>query len=53
MPTIVHVRSIDCHTQLYQRYDILRQDHPVYFDASRKIWMITRYEDIRRLLRYR
>ena len=31
---------------------MLRQDHPVYFDASRNIWMITRYEDVRQLLRY-
>lgn len=52
MPAIVDVRSIGYHNQLYQRYDLLRQDHPVYFDASRKIWMITRYEDVRRLLRH-
>ncbi len=52
MPAIVDVRSIDYHNQLYQRYDLLRQDHPVYFDASRRIWMITRYEDVRRLLRH-
>ena len=52
MSAIVNVLSIDYHEQLYQRYASLRQDHPVYFDASRNIWMITRYEDVRQLLRY-
>lgn len=52
MSAIVDVLSNDYHEQLYQRYASLRQDHPVYFDASRNIWMITRYEDVRQLLRY-
>lgn len=52
MSAIVNVLSTDYHEQLYQRYASLRQDHPVYFDASRNIWMITRYEDVRQLLRY-
>lgn len=52
MPPIVDVRATDYHDQLYQRYATLREDHPVYFDASRNIWMITRYEDVRRLLRH-
>lgn len=52
MPAIVDVRSTDYHAQIYERYAALRQDHPVYFDASRNIWMITRYDDVRRLLRH-
>jgi cytochrome P450 len=52
MTAIVDVRSTDYHAQIYQRYAALRQDHPVYFDASRNIWMITRYEDVRQLLRH-
>jgi len=52
MSAIVDVRSIQYHDQLYQRYASLRRDHPVYLDASRNIWMITRYEDVRRLLRH-
>lgn len=52
MPLIVDVRATDYHDQLYQRYATLREEHPVYFDASRNIWMITRYEDVRHLLRH-
>jgi cytochrome P450 len=52
MPLIVDVLASDYHDQLYQRYATLREEHPVYFDASRNIWMITRYEDVRHLLRH-
>jgi len=52
MTAIVDVRSTDYHDDIYQRYAALRQDHPVYYDASRNIWMITRYDDVRRLLRH-
>lgn len=52
MSAIVDVLSTDYHEHLYQRYALLRQDHPLYFDASRNIWMITRYEDVRQLLRH-
>ena len=52
MGAIVDVHSTDYHNDLYNRYDTLRRDHPVYFDASRNIWMITRYDDVRRLLRH-
>jgi len=52
MNAIVDVLSPEYHDELYHRYDILRREHPVYFDASRNIWMITRYDDVRRLLRH-
>lgn len=52
MSAIVDVRSREYHEQLYQRYALLREAHPVYFDASRNIWMITRYADVRHLLRH-
>ncbi|MBP6682086.1 MAG: hypothetical protein KA159_02145 [Halioglobus sp.] len=52
MPAIVHVRSIVCHIPLYQRYDMLCQDHPVYFDASRNIRMITPHDNVLRSLHY-
>ena len=49
---LVDVQSTDYHNQIYSRYTQLRRDHPVYFDASRNIWMISRYKDVRHLLRY-
>lgn len=52
MNAIVDVQSVAYHNDIYQRYATLRDSHPVYFDASRNIWMITRYEDVRRLLRH-
>ncbi len=52
MNAIVDVQSADYHENLYQRYATLREQHPAYFDASRNIWMITRYDDVRRLLRH-
>lgn len=52
MTALVDVRSIEYHAQIYQRYATLREQHPVYFDASRNIWMITRYADVRHLLRH-
>jgi len=52
MNAIVDVQSADYHNDIYQRYAILREQHPVYFDASRNIWMITRYDDVRHLLRH-
>ena len=52
MSAIVDVLSPEYHNELYNRYGVLRRDHPVYFDASRNIWMITRYDDVRRLLRH-
>lgn len=52
MNAIVDVQSADYHNDLYNRYATLREHHPVYFDASRNIWMITRYDDVRQLLRY-
>jgi cytochrome P450 len=48
----VDVQSVEYHEDLYQRYATLREHHPVYFDASRNIWMITRYDDVRHLLRH-
>jgi len=52
MNSIVDVQSADYHNDIYQRYATLREHHPVYFDASRNIWMITRYDDVRHLLRH-
>jgi pulcherriminic acid synthase len=52
MTAIVDVLSPEYHNELYQRYATLREHHPVYFDASRNIWMITRYDDVRHLLRH-
>ena len=52
MNAIVDVLSTEYHDQLYQRYATLREHHPVYFDANRNIWMITRYDDVRHLLRH-
>lgn len=52
MNAIVDVQSTEYHNDLYQRYATLRAQHPVYFDASRDIWMITRYDDVRHLLRH-
>lgn len=52
MNAIVDVQSVAYHNELYQRYTTLREQHPVYFDASRNIWMITRYDDVRQLLRH-
>jgi cytochrome P450 len=52
MSAIVDVQSPDYHNELYRRYATLREHHPVYFDASRNIWMITRYDDVRKLLRH-
>ena len=52
MNPIVDVQSADYHNDLYQRYATLREHHPVYHDASRNIWMITRYDDVRHLLRH-
>jgi cytochrome P450 len=52
MNSIVDVQCADYHNDIYQRYATLREHHPVYFDASRNIWMITRYDDVRRLLRH-
>lgn len=52
MNAIVDVQSPDYHNDIYNRYATLRQEHPVYFDESRNIWMITRYDDVRQLLRH-
>lgn len=52
MNAFVDVQSTEYHNDIYQRYATLREQHPVYFDVSRNIWMITRYEDVRHLLRY-
>ncbi len=52
MNALVDVLSSDYHDNIYERYAVLRENHPAYFDASRNIWMITRYEDVRRLLRH-
>jgi pulcherriminic acid synthase len=52
MNAIVDVQSVDYHNDIYSRYAILRERHPVYYDASRAIWMITRYDDVRTLLRH-
>ena len=49
---LVDVQSTDYHNQIYSRYTQLRRDHPVYFDAGRNIWMISRYDDVRHLLRH-
>jgi hypothetical protein len=42
MNAIVDVQSAEYHNDIYNRYATLREQHPVYFDASRNIWMITR-----------
>mgnify|MGYP003672800485 CR=1 FL=1 len=52
MNAIVDVQSADYHNDIYSRYKTLRDQHPVYFDANRNIWMITRYDDVRGLLRH-
>ena len=52
MTQIVDVLSADYHNDIYNRYASLRENHPVYYDESRNIWMITRYDDVRRLLRH-
>jgi cytochrome P450 len=52
MNAIVDVLSAEYHNDIYNRYATLRDEHPVYFDASRNIWMITRYDDVRHLLRH-
>ena len=52
MNTIVDVQSADYHNDIYNRYALLRQQYPLYFDESRNIWMITRYDDVRTLLRH-
>ncbi|MEM0953258.1 MAG: cytochrome P450 [Pseudomonadota bacterium] len=52
MNAIVDVQSADYHNDLYARYARLREQHPAYYDADRDIWMITRYEDVRHLLRH-
>lgn len=52
MNALVDVQSVAYHEDLYNRYATLRSQHPVYFDESRNIWMITRYEDVRHLLRH-
>ncbi|MEM1110787.1 MAG: cytochrome P450 [Pseudomonadota bacterium] len=49
---IVDVQSVAYHQDIYGRYAILREQQPVYYDASRDIWMITRFDDVRRLLRH-
>jgi len=51
MPALVDFSSTEYHNTLYSRYAELRENHPVYFDESRGCWMITRYEDVRGLLR--
>jgi len=52
MNAIVDVTSPRYHDEIYQRYAMLREQQPVYFDATRNIWMITRYDDVRHLLRH-
>jgi cytochrome P450 len=47
----LNIASPDYHNHLYDYYARLRDTHPAYYDASRDIWMITRYEDVRALLR--
>ena len=37
MNPIVSVQSVEYHDELYQRYAVLRDQHPVYFDAERDI----------------
>jgi len=52
MSAIVDVQSATYHNDIYNRYAILREHHPVYLDTARNIWMITRYDDVRGLLRH-
>ena len=47
----LNIASPDYHNHIYDYYAQLRDRHPAYYDASRDIWMITRYEDVRALLR--
>lgn len=49
---LVDVQSTAYHNDIYGRYAALREDRPVYFDESRNIWMISRYDDVRHLLRH-
>ncbi len=51
MSALVDVTDTNYHENLYARYRVLRNEHPVYHDAQRNIWMITRYDDVRALLR--
>jgi hypothetical protein len=48
MNLLVDVQSVDYHDNIYARYATLREQHPVYHDASRDIWMISRYDAERR-----
>lgn len=52
MNAIVDVQSVEYHDNIYARYATLREQHPVFHDPSRDIWMISRYDDVRRLLRH-
>jgi cytochrome P450 len=51
MSALVNVLSPEYHNNIYDRYAQLRDNHPAYYDKSRNIWMITRYEDVRAILR--
>jgi len=51
MSLLINIASPEYHDHIYDYYAELRRDHPVYHDAMRNIWMITRYDDVRSLLR--
>ena len=38
-------------TNLFEIYRTLRDDYPVYHNAERDLWMLTRYEDVLAALR--
>ncbi|MAV76330.1 MAG: hypothetical protein CL691_06890 [Cellvibrionales bacterium] len=47
----IDIYSDDFHNNLYETYAKLRHDVPVFFDKKREVWMLTRYEDVRKALR--
>lgn len=48
---MINIYSADYHDTIYQTYATLRDEHPVYYDEQRNIWMLTRYDDVKAALR--
>lgn len=51
MTPLFNIQSSDYHENIYSHYSNLRENHPVYLDELRGVYMVTRYEDVRALLR--
>ncbi len=51
MEPLFNIQTSDYHNNVYHYYALLRDKHPVYLDPVRNVWMITRYDDVRTLLR--